>query len=68
MKGANLNLDEQIALEKDEMKLKMHGIALCAAFASIADTAWGQQSPPPKGVYSFGADQTIADQVVGARN
>jgi quercetin dioxygenase-like cupin family protein len=43
------------------MKLKMHGIALCAGFASIAGTAWGQQSPPPKGVYSFGADQTIAD-------
>jgi quercetin dioxygenase-like cupin family protein len=44
-----------------EMKHKVCTIAVCAALACVAGNASGQQNPPPKGVYSFGADQTIAD-------
>ena len=43
----------------------MKRIALTAAYGllTVAWTcsSWSQQAPPPKGIYSFGADQTIAD-------
>lgn len=46
---------------EQRMKYKIAGIAVFAAFACAVGAAWGQQKTPPQGVYSFGADQTIAD-------
>jgi hypothetical protein len=43
------------------MKYQIYAIAVCAALACVAGNASGQQNPPPRCVYSFSADQTIAD-------